>query len=187
LFKILAGIPSIVIGVLGFTVIISLNNLFGLNLRTSLLISSITVAILILPYIVHSTIISLNSIPVNIRIASLSLGAKKYQNIFRVLLPESFISISSGIVLAIGRAAEDTAVIMLTGAAAYAGIPNSLFDSFEALPFYIYYHTSEYQDRYELTGVFIAALIIIFISIFFMLLSKYLNKKLHEKLTNQKR
>ena len=93
---------------------------------------------------------------------------------------ENFYSLSSGIVLSIGRACEDTAVIMLTGAAAYAGIPTSLFNSFEAQPFYIFYHTSEYQDQYELTTVFIAAILILIISNGLIVMTRYLSKTFHK-------
>lgn len=184
LFKILAGLPSIVVGVLGFMSLLIVNNFFNLSLQTSFLVSSLTLALLVLPYIVHSTVMALKQIPVQTRIAALSLGAKRYQNIFRVLLPESFQSLSSGVILAIGRACEDTAVIMLTGAAAYAGLPSSLLNSYEALPFYIYYHTSEYQDQYELTGVFVATIAMVLISVLFIVLAGHLNQKIHVKLNH---
>jgi len=116
------------------------------------------------------------------RISALSLGAKKYQNIFRVLLPESFVSLSSGIILSIGRACEDTAVIMLTGVAAYAGIPTGLTSSYEALPFYIFYHTSEYQNEYELTSVFVATTMVIVISSGFIVSAHIIRNKINRKL-----
>ena len=65
--------------------------------------------------------------------------------------------------LAIGRCAEDTAVIMLTGVVASAGIPKSVFSNFEALPFYIYYTASEYADHSELIKGYGAALILLLI------------------------
>ncbi|MCG8333665.1 MAG: phosphate ABC transporter permease, partial [Proteobacteria bacterium] len=76
-------------------------------------------------------------------------------------LPRSMNGIVSGIVLSIGRCAEDTAVIMLTGVVATAGIPKSLFGSYEALPFYIYYISSQYSDQQELQKGFGAALILL--------------------------
>ena len=66
-----------------------------------------------------------------------------------------------GIVLAIGRCAEDTAVIMLTGVVATAGVPKSLFSPFEALPFFIYYTACEYSDPSELDAAYGAALILL--------------------------
>jgi len=67
------------------------------------------------------------------------------------------------VILAIGRCAEDTAVIMLTGVVATAGIPKSIFASYEALPFYIYYTASEYADASELVKAYGAALILLMI------------------------
>lgn len=181
LFRYLSSLPSIVIGVFGLVLIISLNHLFGTGIRTGMMISALSLAFLVLPYIVHSTVNALSMIPETTRITALSLGAKKYQNIFHVLLPESISGIFGGIVLSIGRAAEDTAVIMLTGAAAFAGIPSKLNDSFEALPFFIYYKSSEYQGKLELTEIFLASLIIIIISIVFILTADKISSKMKKK------
>jgi phosphate transport system permease protein len=59
-----------------------------------------------------------------------------------VLIPKSLSGIVSDVILSIGRCAEDTAVILLTRAVAFAGVPKSLFVQYEALPFYIYYSSS---------------------------------------------
>ena len=69
----------------------------------------------------------------------------------------------SGVILALGRAAEDTAVIMLTGVVATAGIPSSLLAKYEALPFYIYYISSQYTDQEELMTGFGAAIILLLV------------------------
>jgi phosphate transport system permease protein len=168
LFRYLSSLPSIIIGVFGLVMIISLNHFFGSSIRTGIFISAISLSILILPYIVHSTVNALSMIPESTRFTALSLGAKKYQNILFVLLPESISGILGGVVLSIGRAAEDTAVIMLTGAAAFAGIPSKLNDAFEALPFFIYYKSSEYQGSLEMTEIFLSSIIIILISTIFI-------------------
>ena len=65
-----------------------------------------------------------------------------------------------GIILGIGRAAEDTAVIMLTGAVASAGMVRSVLEQYEALPFYIYYISSQYSDAAELQSGFGAAILL---------------------------
>jgi phosphate transport system permease protein len=69
----------------------------------------------------------------------------------------------SGIILAIGRCAEDTAVIMLTGAVASAGLPRSLFSQYEALPFFIYYISSQYADSEELMQGYGASIVLLFL------------------------
>ncbi len=177
IFKVLGGIPSIVVGIFGFIIIVMANSIAGYKLRPCLLISGISLALLILPYIVHSTIIALRSIPLKEKIIGLSLGAKKFQNIFFVLLPKSLPALFSGIILSIGRAAEDTAVIMLTGVAALAGLPSSLLKPYEALPFYIYLRSSEYRSPQELSTVYIASVVIILICISLIFISTKIQKE----------
>ena len=128
-----------------------------------LFISSIALSILVLPYLVRTTQLSLEAVPYSMRAAGISLGASRLENLYHVILPQSFSGILSGIILALGRAAEDTAVIMLTGVVATAGIPKSLFARYEALPFYIYYVSSQYKNHKELMSGFGAALILILI------------------------
>jgi len=89
--------------------------------------------------------------------------------------------IISGIVLAIGRCAEDTAVIMLTGAVATAGIPKSVFSSFEALPFYIYYMASEYSGPSQLMKGYGAALILLIICAGLFAFSYWIKNRLFTK------
>jgi phosphate transport system permease protein len=117
--------------------------------------------LLVLPYIIRTTQGALESIPLDIRLTALALGATKLQNIFLVMIPKSLSGIMSGIILAIGRCAEDTAVIMLTGAVASAGLPRSLFSQYEALPFYIYYISSQYADPEELMQGYGASIILL--------------------------
>ncbi|MDD2302007.1 MAG: ABC transporter permease subunit, partial [Eubacteriales bacterium] len=152
LFDILAGIPSIVIGLFGFSLAVFLHNHFDDRIGPCLLISSLSLAILVLPYIVRSTQISLEELSPGIRRTALALGANKLQNITYVLIPNALSGISSGIILAVGRCAEDTAVMLLTGVVATAGVPTSLLSQYEALPFYIYYISNQYTNPEELAG-----------------------------------
>ena len=160
-FDILAATPSIVIGLFGLTVAIFLHQHFSDRIYPCLLTSSVALAVLVLPYIVRTTQLSIDAVPHSMRAAGLSLGASKLQNLYHVLLPSSLSGILSGVILALGRAAEDTAVIMLTGVVATAGIPGSLLAKYEALPFYIYYISSQYTDQKELMTGFGAALILL--------------------------
>lgn len=173
---ILAGIPSIVVGLFGFSITIFLHTMFPDNIYPCLAISAIALAFLVLPYIIKSTQTSLQSIPTQARLTGLSLGADKFQNLRYVLLPCAMADIISGLVLAMGRCAEDTAVIMLTGVVATAGVPSSIFANFEALPFYIYYTASEYADATELARAYGAALVLLLICFVLFSLS-YLIKK----------
>ena len=159
----LAGIPSIVVGLFGFSITIFLHHFYNSRIFPCLLISALSLAFLVLPYIIKSTQGAIESIPLLTRLTAPGLGATKLQNVVWVLLPLALSDIVSGVVLAIGRCAEDTAVIMLTGVVATAGVPKSFFSSFEALPFYIYYTASEYTGPAELVKGYGAGLILLLI------------------------
>ncbi len=159
----LAGIPSIVVGLFGFSITIFLHHFYNSRIYPCLLISALSLAFLVLPYIIKTTQGAIERIPLLTRLTAPGLGATKLQNVVLVLLPLALSDIVSGVVLAIGRCAEDTAVIMLTGVVASAGVPKSLFASFEALPFFIYYTASEFTDPAELVKGYGAALILLLI------------------------
>jgi len=161
LFDILASIPSIVVGLFGFSLAVFLHRHFSEKIYPSLLISSLALAFLVLPYIIRTTQIALETLPRETRLTALALGATKLQNIFYVLIPKSLSGIISGVILAIGRCAEDTAVIMLTGVVASAGVPKSLLANYEALPFYIYYISSQYMNAEELSSGYGAAIVLL--------------------------
>lgn len=175
-YELLASIPSIVIGLFGLSITIYLHKAFFDDLYTCLLISSISLAILITPYVVKMCEDALNKLPNSIKNCALNLGATKYQNLFFVQLPYIKKELFSSIALSIARAVEDTSVIMLTGAVAMAGIPNSLLAKYEALPFFIFYISSEYQDIYELNKAYVAALVLLFVSITLFIFAFFIQK-----------
>lgn len=160
----LAGIPSIVIGLFGFALLLFLRKTFALDANTGLLLSALCLAVLILPYLISTTRISITGLPTELRLTGASLGMSHSQIVRRILIPAALPGIFSGIILAIGRAAEDTSVILLTGAVANAGTPSSLTNNYEALPFHIYYLAAEYQSPAELTQAFVAALVLLCMS-----------------------
>lgn len=160
LVDVLAGLPSVVIGLAGFAITILLHRLWPGRLGPCLLLSALALAFLILPYLIRCTQLALESQPRALRITALALGADQWQNIRLVLLPCCTPELLGGIILAIGRAAEDTAVIMLTGVVASAGFPHSLLEQYEALPFYIFYISSQYTTPRELQMGFGAAVLL---------------------------
>ncbi|WP_211227299.1 PstA family ABC transporter permease [Ferrimonas kyonanensis] len=155
---VLAGVPSILMGLFGFTLILFLRQWYFPAANTSLLLAAACLAMLIVPYLAVSTRTALQSLPPQLRQTALSLGMTESQACWHVLLPQACGGIMAGILLAIGRAAEDTAVIMLTGAVVNAGLPGGLLQRFEALPFSIFYLSAQYQSQQELTMAFGAAL-----------------------------
>ena len=130
----LAGVPSIVYGLFGFGVFVLL-----LRFGASLLSGSLTLALLVLPVIIVAAEEALRAVPQTFREASLALGATKWQTVRRVVLPNALSGIITGMVIAIGRAAGETAPILFTVAAFYLPhLPRSVFDQAMALPYHLY-------------------------------------------------
>jgi len=157
----LSGVPSILMGLFGFTLILFLRATLLPHANTCLLLSMICIGILVLPYLVRTTEAALFGLPDEVRLVGPSLGLSRWQAIRHVKLPAAGRGILSGVILAIGRAAEDTAVILLTGVVANAGIPGSLTDKFEAIPFAVYFLAAEHRTEVELDRAFGAALILL--------------------------
>lgn len=151
---ILAGTPSIVMGLFGFTLILFLRRTFLPTANTCLFLAAVCLALLVLPVLIVSTREALEAVPGRIRLSAAALGIPKGRGIRHVLLPAASRGIWGGVILALGRAAEDTAVIMLTGVVANAGLPAGLGSKFEAMPFSIFYITAQYQSQEELVRGF---------------------------------
>ncbi|HQO41140.1 MAG TPA: phosphate ABC transporter permease PstA [Spirochaetota bacterium] len=130
----LAGVPSVVFGLFGLSLFV-----IFLGFGTSILAGSLTLGLLNLPVIIRSTEEALMVVPGTYREASLSLGATKWQTIYRVIVPNAMPGIMTGIMLSLGRAAGETAPIMFTAAAFFTpDLPVSVFNQVMALPYHIY-------------------------------------------------
>lgn len=160
----LAGTPSIVMGLFGFTLILFLRRTFMPEANTCLLLAAGCLSLLVLPVLIVSTREALEAVPQDLKLAAVSLGFSREQRIRHVQLPAAASGIGSGIILALGRAAEDTAVIMLTGVVANAGMPAGIGAKFEALPFSIFYITAQYQSQEELMRAFGASLVLLILA-----------------------
>ncbi|MCX7911821.1 MAG: phosphate ABC transporter permease PstA [Dehalococcoidales bacterium] len=130
----LAGVPSIVFGLFGLSVFVLAAN-FGL----SLLSASLTLAAQALAMVITTSREALLAVPREYREGSLAIGVTKWQTIRHVVLPQAFPGIITGAVLAISRAAGETAPILVTGAAfIIPRLPQSPLDQFMALPYHLY-------------------------------------------------
>ncbi len=174
--SVLAGIPSIIMGLFGFGLILLLRHTMAPNANTCLLLSMLCLALLVLPYLIRATEAALTAISGPVRLLGPSLGFSEWQSIWHVHLPAARRGIQSGIILAVGRIAEDTAVILMTGVVASAGLPGSLTDHYEALPFSIYYLAAEHRNTAELDRAFGAALVLLCLSILLMSLAHALSR-----------
>lgn len=130
----LAGIPSVVYGLFGLGLFV----LF-LQFGTSILAASLTLSIMTLPVIISTTEEALRSVPVSFRVVSISLGASKWQTVWRIVLPQALPGVITGCILGLERAAGETAPILFTGAAFFLPrLPHSPFDPTMALPYHLF-------------------------------------------------
>ncbi len=127
--NLLAGIPSVVYGLVGMLVLVpAVRNIFDVPDGSGLLASIIVLAIMILPNIIKVSVTALDSVPKDYEDASLALGASPIETYFKVSVPAAKSGIASAVVLGVGRAiGEAMAVMMVAGNV--ANMPNSLFQS----------------------------------------------------------
>lgn len=169
LVDILAGMPSIIMGLFGFAFIILLRRTIAPQANTGLLLSAACLALLVLPVLVAATREAVCAVPPLLNLSGAALGLSPGQRLRHIILPAAAPGIRSGVILALARAAEDTAVIMFTGVVANAGLPAGPLEKFEALPFFIYYTAAQYQDAEELARGFGAALALLALSVILLL------------------
>lgn len=130
----LAGIPSVVYGLFGLGLFV-----IFINLGTSIIAGSLTLAIMTLPIIISTSEEALRAVPQSFRVVSISLGATKWQTIRRIVLPQSLPGILTGVILGLERAAGETAPILFTVAAFYLpSLPDSPLDATMALPYHLF-------------------------------------------------
>ncbi|WP_298066876.1 ABC transporter permease subunit [uncultured Mailhella sp.] len=177
----LAGMPSIVMGLFGFMLILFLRRTFFPGANTGLLLAASCLALLVLPVLIVSTREAVESVPETLKLAAAALGMSRVQTLLRLCLPAAAPGISGGVVLAVGRAAEDTAVILFTGVVADAGLAAGLLDKFEALSFEIFYISAQYQDQEELLRGFGAAVFLLLVSCVLLLAARVLERAFHRR------
>lgn len=158
----LAGVPSIIYGLLGLEVFVR-----TMNLGNSILAGSLTLALLILPVIIVATRESIRAVPKTLREASYALGATKWQTIWNQILPASFGGILTGVILAISRAVGETAPLIVVGALAYVPFaPSGPMDEFSILPMQIFNWMSRPQHGFIVNAA--AAILILLLVTFLM-------------------
>ena len=141
----LAGVPSVVYGILGLAIFV---RFFGLD--RSLLAGSMTMSLLILPVIIIASREALRTIPQSIRLGSLALGTTTWQTIWHHVLPPAVPGILTGIILAMSRAIGETAPLIMIGALTYvAFLPETPMDPFTTLPIQIFNWASRPQHAFQ--------------------------------------
>lgn len=172
----LAGVPSIVYGILGLTVFVRL-----MGMGRSILAGALTLALLILPVIIVASQEAVRSVPNSLRQGSFALGVSKWQTITGVVLPYAMPGILTGTILAISRAMGEAAPLIMVGAAGYiAFLPKTPLDAFTVLPIQIFNWTSRPQaDFQHIAGAGILVLMIVLLTangIAIFLRNKYQNR-----------
>jgi phosphate transport system permease protein len=141
----LAGVPSIVYGILGLTLFVRL-----MALERSLMAGALTMTILVLPIIIVAAQEAIRAVPKSRRDASYALGANKWQTVARSVMPSALPGVLTGVILAMSRAIGETAPLVMIGALTYvAFLPESLMDQFTVLPIQIYNYLSRPQEEFH--------------------------------------
>ena len=174
----LAGVPSIIYGILGLTIFV---RAFGLG--NSILAAALTLALLIMPVIIVATREAIKAVPDSLREAAYGMGATRWQTVSKVVIPASLGGILTGIILSISRAIGETAPLIVVGALAYVPfIPEGPMDQFTSLPIQIYNWTSRPQPGFVVNA---AAGIIVLLVFTFLLngIAIYLRNRWYKKTT----
>lgn len=171
----LAGVPSIIYGMLGLAAFVHFLHpltsgaIFGVtdsNGRT-ILSAGLTLALLTLPVIIINAQEAIRAVPNSLREASYGLGATKWQTVSRVILPIALPGIMTGVILSLSRAIGETAPLIVVGASTFIGVdPNGPFSKFTAIPIQIYQWTS--RPEAEFKNLAAAAILVLFAVLFTM-------------------
>lgn len=173
----LAGVPSIIYGLLGLEIFVRLAG-FG----NSLLAGSFTLALLVLPIIIVATREAIKAVPHTIREGSRAMGASKWQTIQYQILPSSMGGILTGVILAISRAVGETAPLIVVGALAYVPfVATSPTDEFTVLPIQIFNWVSRPQHGFIVNA---AAAILVLLALTFIMngIAVYLRNRWQSKM-----
>ena len=172
----LAGVPSIIYGLLGLEIFVRMLNFGG-----SLLAGAFTLALLILPIIIVATREAVKAVPSTLRQASFGMGATKWQTTWYQVLPAASGGILTGVILALSRAVGETAPLIVIGALAYVPfVAKTPLDEFTVLPMQIFNWVSRPQHGFVVNA---AAAIIILLLITFIMngIAIYLRNKWQKK------
>ncbi|MCY4392299.1 MAG: phosphate ABC transporter permease PstA [Chloroflexi bacterium] len=159
----LAGVPSIIYGILGLAVFVRL-----MELGPSILAGALTLALMILPMTVITSVEAINQVAPSIREGSLALGATRWQTVWNHVLPGAMPGIMTGTILAIARAAGETAALIMIGAFTFIAFDPAisfagLLDSFTTLPIQVYNWTIRPQPEFRANAA--AGIIVLMVAV----------------------
>ncbi|QDT18769.1 phosphate ABC transporter permease PstA [Gimesia chilikensis] len=157
----LAGVPSIVYGILGLGLFVR-----ALAFERSVLSGALTLTLVVLPIIILASQEALRAVPDSIRRSAYALGATRWQTVWYQVLPASLPGIMTGVILSLSRALGEAAPLLVVGAMAYVPfVPEKLSDEFTALPIQIFNWTSRPQEEFHhLAAAGILVLLVVLVS-----------------------
>lgn len=164
----LASVPSIVMGLFGYALFVE-----AMGLGLSMVSAALALALLMLPIVMRTTEEAIRAVPRYIRWGAYGLGATKWQVVSKIVLPSAFGRIATGIVLAIGRAIGETAVVLYTMGQAI-NLPISPLDSGRPMTVHLYLLAN---DGINMNAVYGTALLLMAIILTFNLFARYLSRK----------
>ncbi len=171
----LAGVPSVLYGILGLAVFVRF-----MALERSLIAGALTMTLLTLPVIIISTQEALRAVPQGLRESAFALGATRWQVIWSHLLPTAAPGILTGVILSLSRAIGETAPLIMIGALTFvAFLPESIMDSFTVLPIQIFNWTARPQAEFRHLAA--AAIIVLLVVLLLMNLSAILLRNRFER------
>ncbi len=171
----LAGMPSIVYGLLGLALFV---RFFGLG--RSLWAASMTLGLLVLPMIIITSQEAIRAVPATIREAGYGLGAHRWQVLLQLVLPAALPGILTGIILSVSRVMGETAPLIMVGALSYvAFLPEGPSDSFTVLPMQIFNWASRPQEEFHYLAA--AAIIVLLVILFLMSLGAIMIRQKFQK------
>jgi phosphate transport system permease protein len=144
----LAGVPSIIYGLLGLEIFVR-----AVGLGRSIIAGALTLALLLLPMVVMASREALRTVPRALREASYALGGGQWRTLWQVVLPMSLPGILTGVILSLARAIGETAPLITMGALTYvAFVPKHLTDPFTALPIQVFNWVSRPQAAFHVNA-----------------------------------
>ncbi len=173
----LAGVPSVVYGILGLAFIVR----GPLSLGRVTLAGALTLGLLVLPVVIVVSREAIRAVPPSIREGSLALGATQWQTIWKQVLPGALPGIATGVILALSRAIGETAPLILVGAATFVLFdPQGLFGAYSAMPIQIFEFIRDREDVFQ--NLAAAAILVLLVILLLMnAVAIYLRNKYEQK------
>ena len=177
----LAGIPSIVIGLFGLTFLV-----YYLDFGICMLSGGLALGFMILPWTIRASEEAIKTVPKGHREASLALGVSKWRTIRSVVLKSAYPGIITGILLGLGKAIGETAVVLLTaGSGLEPFLPKSIFDPVGSLPVYIYMMGTQGHTPAAYSRTFGASLVLIAMFLMISIFALYLRNRYTRRMSKR--